>query len=81
MPRRPLEQISVNIPRGEELTPYIRSKIVTLHEEGAEIRAISDRLNIPESTVKKTIKADPYRTEGKSLPRTERSRKYTERDK
>ena len=81
MPRRPLEQISVNIPREEELTSYIRSKIVTLYEEGTEIRIILDRLNISKSTIKKTIKTDSYRTKDKSLSRTKRPRKYTKRDK
>ncbi len=58
MPRRPLETISANIPRGEELTLYTRSKITTLHEDGGEIRDILRRLEISENIIKYIIKAD-----------------------
>ncbi len=58
MPRRPLETISANIPRGEELTFYTRSKITTLHEDGGEIRDILRRLEISENIIKYIIKAD-----------------------
>ncbi len=64
MPRRPLATISANIPRGEELTPYTRSKITTLHEDGAEIGDISRRLKISENTIKYTVKTDAQRSEG-----------------
>lgn len=72
MPRRPLDQISANIPGGEEFTPFTRSKILTLREEGGEIRDVSDCFNISENTAKKTVKAAPYCAEGKSIPRTKR---------
>jgi transposase len=81
MPRRPLEDISANIPRGEELTPSTRSKIVTLREEGFAIRDISTHTKISKSTIKKTVKIDLYRNGGNSLRRTGRPKKYTERDK
>jgi transposase len=81
MSRRPLTEISANIPRGEELTPYIRSKIVTLREKGAEIDHISKQVKISQNTIKKTIKADPYRDNGITLQHTGRPRKYIERDK
>jgi len=61
--RRPLETISANIPRGEELTPYTRSKITTLHEDGGEIRDILRRLEISKNTIKYIIKADFQRSE------------------
>jgi hypothetical protein len=64
MPRRPLAEISTNISRGEELTPYTRSKIVTLREKDAEIGHISKQVKISRNTIKKTIKADSYRDNG-----------------
>jgi hypothetical protein len=80
MPRRPLEEISVNIPCGEELTPYVRSKIVTLHKEGFSIPDISTHTKISKSTVKKTVNVDLHCDDGNSLHRMERPKKYTERD-
>ncbi len=77
MPRRPLETISANIPRGEELTPYTRSKITTLHENGGEIRDISRRLEISENTIKYIIKADSQRSEGNIIQCISRPKKYT----
>jgi transposase len=81
MPRHPFTEISANIPRGKELTPYTRSKIATLREEGAEIGHISDLVRISQNTIKKTIKSDPHRDNSVTLKRTGRPRKYTERDK
>ncbi len=77
MPRRPLETISANIPRGEELTPYTRSKITTLHEDGGEIRDILRRLEISENTIKYIIKADSQHSESNIIQRMGRSKKYT----
>jgi Helix-turn-helix domain of resolvase len=67
MPRRLLAEISANIPRREELTPYTRSKIVTLREKGAEIGYILKQVKISRNTIKKTIKADLYRDNGITL--------------
>jgi transposase len=80
MPRGPVIEISANIRRGGELTPYTRSKITTLHEEGAEIRHISERLQISENTIKYTIKSDPQRSVGNTLQRKGRPKKYTDGD-
>jgi hypothetical protein len=80
MPRPPLAEIIANIPRGKELTPYTRSKIATLREEGAEISLIVERVKISKSTIKKTIKAHPRRDNGITLSRIRRPRKYIERD-
>ncbi len=77
MPRRPLETISANIPREEELTSYTRSKITTLHEDGGEIRDISRRLKISENTIKYIIKVDSQRLEGNIIQRISRPKKYT----
>jgi len=77
MPRRPLETISANIPCGEELTPYTRSKITTLHEDGGEIRDISRWLEISENIIKYIIKADFQRSENNIIQRMSRSKKYT----
>jgi hypothetical protein len=46
MPRPPLQEISPNIRRGKELTPYTRSKIATLQEEEAEIDLITECVKI-----------------------------------
>jgi transposase len=81
MPRRPLGEISSNIRRKEELTPYTRSRIAALREEGVQIRHISERLQISENTIKWTIKSNPSRNEGKSLQRSERPPKYTKHNK
>ncbi len=63
MPRRPLATISANIPRKEELIPYTRLKITTLHEDGAKISNILRRLKISENIIKYTIKTDAQRSE------------------
>jgi hypothetical protein len=81
MPRRPLEEISVNIPRKEELTHFTRLKIVTLCKEGFLIPNILTRIKISKSTVKKTVYADLYCNNSNSLCYTERPKKYLERDK
>jgi Tfp pilus assembly ATPase PilU len=80
MPRRPLEEISVNIPYREELTLYTRLKIVTLRKEGFLIPNISTRIKISKSTVKKTVNADLYYNNSNSLRCIERPKKYLERD-
>jgi hypothetical protein len=67
MPRRPLAEISANIPRGKELTLYTRLKIMTLREEGAEISYILKQVKISRNIIKKTIKADLYRDDGITL--------------
>ncbi len=77
MPRRPLETISANIPRGEELTPYTRSKIITLHEDGGKIRDTLRRLEISENMIKYIIKADSQRSENNIIQRMNRPKKYT----
>jgi hypothetical protein len=81
MPRRPLEEISVNIPRGEELTPYTRLKIVTLRKEGFLIPDILTRTKISKKTVKKTVNTDLYYDDSNSLRHTGWPKKYSERDK
>jgi transposase len=80
MPRGPLTETSANTRRGVELTPYTRAKITTLHEEGAEIRHIADRLQISENTIKYTIKSDSQRSKGNTVQRKGRPKNYTERD-
>ncbi len=77
MSRRLLETISANIPRGEELTPYTRSKITTLHKDGGEICDILRRLEISENIIKYIIKADFQRLEDNIIQRMSRSKKYT----
>ena len=44
MPRRPLAEISANIKRGKEITPYTRGKIISLHQQGAAKSDITEQL-------------------------------------
>jgi transposase len=81
MPRRPLEEISVNISCREELTLYTRLKIVTLRKEGFLIPNILTRIKISKSTVKKTVNADLHYNNSNSLYYTGRPKKYLDRDK
>jgi transposase-like protein len=81
MPRRPLEEINTNSRRGTELSPNVRLKVATLRTEGIAISEIADRAKISENTVKWTLKSDPQRDNSIILKRSERPKKYTERDK
>jgi hypothetical protein len=81
MPRRPLKEISVDIPCREELTLYTRLKIVTLRKEGFLIPDILTRIKISKSTFKKTVNTDLYYNDSNSLCYIERPKKYLERDK
>jgi IS30 family transposase len=81
MPRLPLAQISGNITKRKELTPYTRGLIIGKHEAGVPISQISHTLGIPSSTVFETIQQNSKRDNGESSPRSGRPKSYTERDK
>ena len=80
-PRRPFGVISANIDRRKELSPYMRGRIVGQHDKGAIPAEISRELQVPDSTVRRTIFLDPLRDEGYSKPRCGRPEKYSERFK
>ena len=48
------------MPRGKPIGIETRSRIVILHEEGYSIRQITQRVGIPKSTVKDTIRHFEY---------------------
>ncbi len=81
MPRRPLAQINGNKTNRKELTTYTRGLIIGKHESGVSMTHISQTLGIPLSTVSETIKKNPERINGESIPRSGRPRSYTERDR
>jgi len=62
------------MPRGKPIGIEMRSRIVTLHEEGYSIRQISGRVGIPKSTVKDTIHNFEQRASLKYLNRPGPSR-------
>ncbi|KFY70741.1 hypothetical protein V499_08970 [Pseudogymnoascus sp. VKM F-103] len=76
--RRPLASITGNRLPGAQLSPYQRGQIIGRQSEGATPTKIARDLNLDRSTVRYTIATDPFRTEGKSLPRTPRGKSYTE---
>ena len=49
--------------------------------EGASSSKIARHLDLAESTIKYTIKIDPLRTEGFSIPKAPRRKLYTNADK
>ena len=76
--RKVLGVISSNIKKRPDLTPYNRGKIVSAAEWGISPSAIATKLELPNSTVRNTLKLDPLRN-GVSRPRSGRPREYTER--
>ena len=77
-PRRPLGELSSNIVPNSDLSLYIRGKIIAKAEEGKRVAHIARELNIPDSTVRDTIKLDPLRNEGYSRHRPGRPDKYSD---
>jgi transposase len=81
MPRRPLAAVSGNKSRGKELTPNVRGQITGKFKSGVSKNQIGKDLGISPSTVADTIRSKPERLDGKSLSRTGRPKKLSERDK
>ena len=65
-PRRPLGTISGNRKPGEELSPYLRGRIVGKYEEGRNKVYITKDLKLAESIVRSTLLLDLQRNEGKT---------------
>lgn len=78
-PRRPLRAVSGNIVKREELTPFLRGKILDRHEVGESAHTISQALGIPRRTVRDTIDKKDIRSEGRSKERSGQPRKFTQR--
>jgi len=79
-PRRPLGEISGNIPKRRELTPYERGQIIGAAKCGVKPSAICIELSLSRCTVRTTINSKPLRKNGESQPRSGRPRTYSERD-
>lgn len=70
MPRIRLRAISGNIRRGIELTPSLPSRVCGAHDFGVGIAEISCTYEIPESTIRSTLKFDPIRIDNETPPRS-----------
>jgi transposase len=79
-PRRPLGEISGNIPKRRELTPYERGQIISAAKCGVKPGAISTELSLSRRTVRTTISSEPLRKNSASQPRSGRPRTYSEHD-
>jgi transposase len=80
--RSALAEMSENIVRSNELTPYQRGLIVGASDWGAKPMQLSHITHIPPSTIKRTINKAAIRdNKGNSLPRSGRPKKIEERDK
>jgi len=80
MPRRALAPISGNIPHRKELTPYDRGVVVGYGLAGVMAPQIAIVLNLPESTVRDTLRNAPQRPQGLSIARIRRPLEHSERD-
>ena len=72
--RRPLGEISGNVPKRKELSLIARAQIIGAAKCGVSQSAISRQLSIPRSTVQYTLAKDQLRNNHKSLPRAGRPR-------
>jgi len=78
MPRRALAPISGNIPDHKELTPYKRGVVVGFGLAGVTASLIAIALNLPELTVRDTLRNTPQRLQGLSIARIGRPLEYLE---
>ena len=79
--RRPLGELSTNITPFNDLSLYIRGKIVGKAEEGKKPTEITKELKVPDQTVRDTLKLDLLRNEGASRACPSRPDKYSDRFK
>ena len=80
-PRCPLGEISGNIPKRKELTPYERGQIISAAKCGVKRKTISSQLSVPRRTVRTTLSRESLRKNGELQPRSGRLQIYSERDK
>jgi hypothetical protein len=78
--RTPLGYISGNRFKGCEISPDIRGKVMGKASRGRNFYQITHDLGLDRSTVKYTIKQDPLRNEGSSIPQKARNKSYTDAD-
>ena len=78
--RTPLGLISGNREPDQQLSPYMRGKIIGLSIKGATPTEIALGCQLDRSTVRYTIQQDPLRFEGQSIAKAFRKRAYTEAD-
>lgn len=76
--RRPLGTISSNHLPQKHFSPYARGVISGKASEGATPTKIAKDLKIDRETVRRTIKLESIRDEGKSLPKAARKKSYTD---
>jgi hypothetical protein len=81
MPRRPLAQINGNSLKQRELSLFTHGLIIGKRENGAFLSKISQKLQIPVSTISGTIQRNSVRNNGKSSAQSGRPKSYLERDK
>lgn len=81
-PRRPLQSISPNLrARGQELSSYVRGKIIASRNAGLSFVEIAHQEGLPAATVRTTFRRDPERQNGISKPRSGRPQVLSDRDK
>jgi transposase len=81
MPPTSLAPRTPNPTAKKELSPYLRGQIHGAFVAGASPKEISDNLYVPISTVRDTITKSPFRSDGKSAPRSGRPKIATEQEK
>jgi hypothetical protein len=78
---RPLAEITGNRAPDYELFSYLRGKIERSHKLGQSNRVIRLDMKIAPLTVQSIINRNPRRNKGVTLLRSNRLKKYIERDK
>jgi hypothetical protein len=79
--RTPLHAIDSNRPRGKDITPYMRGKIVGMADGGASASKIQAQYGVSRKAVRGSIAQDSQRPEGKSAPHSGCPPTYIIRDK
>ena len=82
-PRTPLGPINTNRVQKKpkkELTPLKRAEILGASKCGIPNYLIADALNEDKSLIRKTLNKALIRNNQRSLPRSSRPKKYTDRD-
>lgn len=78
--RRVLGPIDGNVDKRKQLSAYERGRIVGANLCGTRPAHIARILNLPDSTVRTTIRNAPLRNEGETRPRTGRPVTYSDRE-
>jgi hypothetical protein len=80
MPRAPLAEITGNRAPNCELSPYLRGQIDRSRSLGQNQDTTAKTLKLAPSTVSYTINKSDQCNKGNTLLRSERPKKYIERD-